>query len=141
MRDSVAVAAPHLKAGRPWVGGHTTDLGYGYQWWLPAGFRGDFTAIGVYNQFVFVDPASRTTIVKLSANRRYGMSELESASPRTWPSSARSPGIPTDSEKPVEAPGWMIRRAGTGDVAGSVQLPRRTAPVAEDPEVTKRLNG
>jgi CubicO group peptidase (beta-lactamase class C family) len=78
VRDSVTVAAPHLKAGRPRVGPHAVDLGYGYQWWLPAGDRGDFTAIGVYNQFVFVDPASRTTIVKLSANRRYGMTELES---------------------------------------------------------------
>ncbi|MEU1854399.1 hypothetical protein ABZ499_35475, partial [Streptomyces sp. NPDC019990] len=33
--DSVTVAAPHLEASRPQVGGHTTDLGYGYQWWLP----------------------------------------------------------------------------------------------------------
>jgi CubicO group peptidase (beta-lactamase class C family) len=78
VRDSVTVAAPHLEAGRPWVGPHTIDLGYGYQWWLPDGDRGDFTAIGAYNQFVFVDPASGTTIVKLSANRRYGLSELES---------------------------------------------------------------
>ncbi|MEU6230640.1 serine hydrolase [Streptomyces sp. NPDC047042] len=75
--DSVTVAAEHLQAGRPWVGGHTFDLGYGYQWWLPAGDRGEFSAIGVYNQFVYVDPASRTTIVKLSANPRYGTSEEE----------------------------------------------------------------
>ena len=46
--------------------------GYGYQWWRPAGDRGDFSAIGVYNQFVYVDPASAVTIVKLSANRAYG---------------------------------------------------------------------
>jgi CubicO group peptidase (beta-lactamase class C family) len=78
VRDSVTVAAPHLEAGRPWLGGQTVDLGYGYQWWIPAGDRGEFTAIGAYNQFVFVDPASRTTIVKLSANRRYGATELES---------------------------------------------------------------
>ncbi|KQV94558.1 serine hydrolase [Streptomyces sp. Root369] len=76
--DSVTVASPHLEAGRPWVGGHTIPLGYGYQWWIPSGDRGEFAAIGVYNQFVFVDPASRTTIVKLSANRRYGLSEEES---------------------------------------------------------------
>ncbi|MEE1836472.1 hypothetical protein [Streptomyces sp. SP17KL33] len=31
----------------------------------------------MYNQFVYVDPASRTTIVKLSANPRYGTSEEE----------------------------------------------------------------
>jgi len=78
VRDSVTVAAPHLEQPPPWAGGQTTDWGYGYQWWTSTGDRGDFTAIGVYNQFIFVDPVSRTTIVKLSANRRFGMSELES---------------------------------------------------------------
>jgi CubicO group peptidase (beta-lactamase class C family) len=78
VRDSVTVAASHLEQPPPRAGGQTTDWGYGYQWWTSAGDRGVFTAIGVCNQFVFVDPASRTTIVKLSANRRCGMSELES---------------------------------------------------------------
>ncbi|MFD5254120.1 serine hydrolase domain-containing protein [Streptomyces bobili] len=78
VRDSVTVAAPHLEPGRPLVGGHHFGLGYGYQWWIPAGDRGEFTAIGVYNQFVYVDPASDTTIVKLSANRGYGTSSEES---------------------------------------------------------------
>lgn len=78
VHDSVTVAAPHLAAGRPLVGGHSFDLGYGYQWWLPAGDRGEFSAIGVYNQFVYVDPASSTTIVKLSSNRKYGTSTEES---------------------------------------------------------------
>jgi CubicO group peptidase (beta-lactamase class C family) len=78
VRDSVTVVAPHLEAGQPWVGSQTVDLGYGYQWWIPAGDRGEFTAIGAYNQFIYVDRASRTTIVKLSANRRYGTTELES---------------------------------------------------------------
>lgn len=77
-RDSVTVAARHLEPGRPLVGGHHFELGYGYQWWIPAGDRGEFSAIGVYNQFVYVDPASSTTIVKLSANRRYGTSTEES---------------------------------------------------------------
>lgn len=78
VRDSVTVAAPHLEPGRPVIGGHPTGLGYGYHWWLPAGDRGEFSAIGVYNQFVYVDPTARTTIVKLSANRRYGTSAKES---------------------------------------------------------------
>jgi hypothetical protein len=29
-------------------------------------------AIGVYNQFIYVDPVSALTIVSLSANRAYG---------------------------------------------------------------------
>ncbi len=78
VRDSLTVAAPHLEPGRPIIGGHPTGLGYGHHWWLPAGDRGEFSAIGVYNQFVYVDPTARTTIVKLSANRRYGTSATES---------------------------------------------------------------
>jgi hypothetical protein len=34
--------------------------------------------LGVYNQIVYVDPTTRTTIVKLSANRAYGTSDEES---------------------------------------------------------------
>lgn len=51
-------------------------VGYGYQWWLPGG-DDVFCGIGVYNQFVYVDPVSRTTIVKLSANPSYGLSDTE----------------------------------------------------------------
>ena len=74
---SVTASAPHLQSGRVLVGGHTTFEGYGYQWWLPPGDRGEFDAVGVYNQFVYVDPTAGVTIVKLSANRTYGMTEDE----------------------------------------------------------------
>ncbi len=69
--------APHLEQGRVVVGGHVFPAGYGYQWWVPAGDRGEFSAIGVYNQFVFVDPSRHVVIVKLSANRAYGTSPDE----------------------------------------------------------------
>ena len=69
--------ARRLKSGRVVVGGVTTKEGYGYQWWLPPGDRGEFAAVGVYNQFVYVDPVARVTIVKLSANRTYGTTEGE----------------------------------------------------------------
>ncbi|MFJ1574965.1 MULTISPECIES: serine hydrolase domain-containing protein [unclassified Streptomyces] len=75
VRDSVTVAAPHLAPGRVEGPG---PLGYGYQWWIPEGDRGEFSAIGVYNQYVYVDPPSATTIVKLSANRAFGTSAEES---------------------------------------------------------------
>jgi CubicO group peptidase (beta-lactamase class C family) len=39
--------------------------GYGYQWWM--GERpGSFQAIGLQGQFIYIDPATRTVIVKLS---------------------------------------------------------------------------
>jgi CubicO group peptidase (beta-lactamase class C family) len=78
VRASLTADAPHLKPGRPVVGSHALELGYGYQWWLPAGDFGEFSAIGVYNQFVYVDPTSNTVVVKLSANRAYGTSDEES---------------------------------------------------------------
>jgi len=40
-------------------------LGYGYQWWTLHG-TGMYTAIGLQGQFIFVDPATRTVVVKLS---------------------------------------------------------------------------
>jgi CubicO group peptidase (beta-lactamase class C family) len=74
---SITADAPHLQPGAPWVGDHVFGPGYGYQWWLPAGEQGDFSAIGVYNQYVYVDPARGTVIVKLSANPAYGTSTSE----------------------------------------------------------------
>lgn len=75
---SLTSDADHLQPGRPVVGSHALDLGYGYQWWLPASDSGEFTAIGVYNQFVYVSPTKKTVVVKLSANRMYGTSDDES---------------------------------------------------------------
>lgn len=80
VRDSTSVDDPIREPGNPVVGGHSFDLGYGYQWWIPSGDRGEFMGIGVYNQFVYVDPTAKVTIVKLSANPRYGLSEDESDS-------------------------------------------------------------
>lgn len=78
VRASVVPDAPHLQPGEPIVGTHRFGYGYGYQWWIPAGNGGEFTAIGVYNQFVYVDPTTKAVIVKLSANRTYGTTDDES---------------------------------------------------------------
>ena len=69
---SVTPDAAHLEPGKVIVGGHVFPFGYGYQWWVPEGKIGEFAAIGVYNQFVYVDPSRGVVIVKLSANRKYG---------------------------------------------------------------------
>lgn len=78
VRTSVRADAPYLQPGMPILADHPLDLGYGYQWWLPAGDRGEFSAIGIYNQLVYVDPSRDVTIVKLSANPAYGTSMDES---------------------------------------------------------------
>lgn len=71
---SVTPDAPHLLPG-------VVDplFGYGYQWWLIDGTEGEYSAIGVYNQFVYVNPTRGMTIVKLSANRNYGATNDESS--------------------------------------------------------------
>lgn len=74
VQASVKADADHLQPGKPILADHAIDLGYGYQWWLPAGDRGDYAAIGIYNQLVYVDPKAGVVIVKLSANPAYGTS-------------------------------------------------------------------
>ncbi len=76
---SIRSDAEHLQQGNVIVGGHVFPLGYGYQWWIPAGDEGEFSAIGVYNQFVYVNPTKNSVIVKLSANRAYGTTAEESS--------------------------------------------------------------
>jgi CubicO group peptidase (beta-lactamase class C family) len=73
---SITPDAPHLRPGqRP---NASLPMGYGYQWWLPDD-SGPYCAMGVYHQFIWVDPATRTVIAKSSAFRRYGSSpRLES---------------------------------------------------------------
>jgi len=72
---AVTPDAPHLMPGR--ADDPDFGLGYGYQWWIPDGDVGEFTAIGVYNQFVYVDPSRRCVVVKLSANPTYGVEDDE----------------------------------------------------------------
>ncbi len=73
--DSLVADAPHLQAeSHP-----EYPVGYGYQWWLPVSTEGEFLAIGVYNQFIYVNPARNLVVVKLSANPAYGQTNDESS--------------------------------------------------------------
>ncbi len=77
VRASVTPDAPHLTPEAK--AGDTFPVGYGYQWWIPASTEGEYSAIGVYNQFIYVNPARNLVIVKLSANSDYATSLDESA--------------------------------------------------------------
>ncbi len=71
VHDSVTPDAPHLMPGpRPTA---LLPWGYGYQWWVPD-TSGAFSAIGIYNQFVFVHPGAKVVIAKTSAHRNYALS-------------------------------------------------------------------
>jgi CubicO group peptidase (beta-lactamase class C family) len=61
---SVTPDAPHLMPEK-------NKFGYGYQWWIPLGDEGEFIAQGVYNQNIYINPTTKTVIVKNSANYRY----------------------------------------------------------------------
>ena len=76
VKDSVTPDGPHLMPGENPASDY--ELGYGYQWWVMDGEDGEFAAIGVYNQFIYVNPSKELVIVKLSANSDYGISEKES---------------------------------------------------------------
>ncbi|MEM6803387.1 MAG: serine hydrolase [Bacteroidota bacterium] len=51
--------------------GAAPNFGYGYQWWIPNGSEGEFMAIGVFHQLIYINPATRTVIAKNSANPRF----------------------------------------------------------------------
>ena len=77
VRASVTPDAPHLHYGAS--GNAIFPLGYGYQWWVLDGDQGEYSAVGVYNQFIYVNPAERLVIVKLSAYSDYATSHDISA--------------------------------------------------------------
>ena len=69
IRMSVTPDAPHLMPGDNPNSAH--PLGYGFQWWVPESDQGEFIAIGVYNQNIYVNPTTRTVIAKTSANPNF----------------------------------------------------------------------
>lgn len=75
VRASVVPDAPHLQPGEneqsDWV------MGYGYQWWIPENPDGEFMAIGVYQQFIYIYPRERLIIVKNSAMSDYGVDDSD----------------------------------------------------------------
>ncbi|MFL9998179.1 serine hydrolase domain-containing protein [Paraburkholderia sediminicola] len=56
----------------------SATVAYSYGWWLPPGNERDedFSAIGIYGQYVYVNPLTQTIIVKLS---EYGVEQDEIA--------------------------------------------------------------
>ena len=45
--------------------------GYGYQWWVPGPEVSDYTAHGIYNQFIYINPKSNVVIAKTSSNYNF----------------------------------------------------------------------
>lgn len=64
VHSSVTPDAPHIQPSNG-------EFGYGYQWWIPESDEGEFMAMGVYNQNIYINPTTNTVVVKLSANPNY----------------------------------------------------------------------
>lgn len=70
IQESVNPRTDYLKPGSKKFEGIPT-LGYAYQFWIPQGDEGEFLAIGVYGQFIYVNPTRRVVIAKNSAYANY----------------------------------------------------------------------
>jgi hypothetical protein len=46
-------------------------VGYGYQWWVPMPAKEDFFAVGIYGQYIYVDPETNIVIAKNAADREF----------------------------------------------------------------------
>ncbi len=64
---SVTAEAPRLEPGENPDSDWT--FGYGYKWWIPEDPRpGEFTAIGVWGQYIYVDTTHEIVIAKSSTD-------------------------------------------------------------------------
>ncbi len=75
IKESLATNAPHLKASHD--GTPYSELGYGYQWWIPEGDDNEFMAIGVFGQWIYINPTKNVVIVKTSAHPEFEENDNE----------------------------------------------------------------
>ncbi len=75
VQASVTPVAPHLQPGDNPASDWT--FGYGYKWWIPEDPQGDFTAIGVWGQYIYVDPMREVVIVKTSTDPMFDDNDHE----------------------------------------------------------------
>ncbi|MFT4311865.1 MAG: serine hydrolase domain-containing protein [Candidatus Woesearchaeota archaeon] len=52
-------------------------FGYGYKWWIPENSHGDYTAIGVWGQYIYIDPLNNFIIVKTSTDYYFDENDYE----------------------------------------------------------------
>ena len=70
IQESVTPRTAYLQPGHELYQG-IPSLGYAYQFWIPQGEEGEFMAIGVYGQFIYVNPMRQVVIAKNSAYINY----------------------------------------------------------------------
>lgn len=75
VRESVVPDTPYLIHS----GAYTPDwtIGYQYQWWVPEGSDGEFMAIGVWGQYIYVNPRRNVIIVKTAVDPDFDARDME----------------------------------------------------------------
>lgn len=75
VKDSLDVSAEYSRPGAN--NDLYNEIGYGYQWWVPEGTQNEFMAIGVYGQWIYVNPSKQVIIVKTSADPNFTSKNYE----------------------------------------------------------------
>jgi CubicO group peptidase (beta-lactamase class C family) len=65
VKESITPDSPYLKAGV--TSEEYGRWGYQYQWWVPTGSKGDYSAVGVWGQYIYINPQANLVIVKTSS--------------------------------------------------------------------------
>jgi CubicO group peptidase (beta-lactamase class C family) len=78
VRESVIPDNPNLQPGKKpeeyWT---FMNFGYQYQWWIPENPDGEFMAIGVWGQYIYVYPKENLVIVKTSVDPGFADNDFE----------------------------------------------------------------
>ncbi len=72
---SITPDAPHLLPNQSELSSNLK--GYGYQWWIPRIPKDDFMAVGIYDQYIYINKAKNLVITKLSADHNFKTNKFE----------------------------------------------------------------
>lgn len=65
VKESIVPDSPHLQVGA--TSEEYGKWGYQYQWWIPTKSNGDYCAVGVWGQYIYIAPKEKVVIVKTSS--------------------------------------------------------------------------
>jgi len=68
IEESTSVSAPPAENVDPAA---QDVFRYGYQWWIPPHADGEFFAVGVYGQYIYINPKAGIVIAKNAAHREF----------------------------------------------------------------------
>ena len=69
VHDATTPDEPHLMPNQTELS--NSHFGYAYQWWTPQFPKNDFFAVGIYDQFVYVNREKNLVIAKLSSDYNF----------------------------------------------------------------------